>query len=43
MRGHRPQVPGLHVAECACGQSDNNNMSISDVRVRGTLREGVPE
>ena len=42
MRGHRPQVPGLHVAECARGQSDNN-MSICDVRVRGTLREGVPE
>ena len=43
MRGHRPQVPGLHVAECARAQSDNNNMSISDVRVRGTLTEGVPE
>ena len=39
MRGHRPQMPGLHVAECACAQSDNNNMSMSDVRVRSTLRE----
>ena len=43
MRGHRPLVPGLHVAECARGQSVNNNMSVSDVRVRSTLREGVPE
>ena len=33
MRGHMPQVPGLHVAECACAQSDHNNMSVSDVRV----------
>ena len=42
MRGHRPQVPGLHVAECARAQSDNNNnMSMSDVRVCSTLREGV--
>ena len=43
MRGHRPQVPGLHVAECARGQSDNNNMSKCDVRVRSTQIEGVPE
>ena len=42
MRGHRPQVPGLHVAECTRVQSDNNNMSTSDVRVRST-QIGVPE
>ena len=41
MRGHRPQVPGLHVAECACAQNDHNNMSVSDVRVLSTLRSSA--
>ena len=43
MRGHRPQVPGLHLAKCARSQSENNNMSVSNVRVRSTQREGVPK
>ena len=42
MRGHRPLVPGLRVAECTLVQSDNNNMSTNDVRVRST-QIGVPE
>ena len=41
MRGHSSQVPGLHVIECARAQSDNNNMSMSDVRVRAVATIGA--
>ena len=34
-------MPGLHVAEHARAQSDNKNMSVSEVRVRSTERRSA--